>query len=68
MKLTGLAIAFVQLLDIVLHAATNQLEPLRVSSNLVILLWLAIIAAGQDGMDKPRLAGGYCGLAECTCC
>ena len=53
MNLTGLAIALLQLLDIVLHAATNQLEPLRVSSNLVILLWLAITASGRLG-DKFR--------------
>lgn len=53
MRFTGIAIALVQLLDIVLHAATNQLEPLRVSSNLVILLWLAITASGRLG-DKFR--------------
>ncbi len=52
MKFTGIiAIALLQLLDIALHAATNQLEPLRVSSNLVILLWLAVTAVGRSG-DK----------------
>ena len=53
MKITGLVIALVQLVDIALHAATNQLEPLRVSSNLVILLWLAISLFGRLG-DKFR--------------
>jgi hypothetical protein len=47
MKLIGLAIALVQLSDLLLHAASNQLEPLRVTSNLVILLWLAIAASGR---------------------
>ncbi len=37
LKITGIVIALVQLVDILLHAATNQLEPLRVSSNLVIV-------------------------------
>ena len=53
MKFTGIVIALIQLLEIVLHAATNQLEPLRVSSNLVILLWLAITASGRLA-DKFR--------------
>jgi len=47
MKITALVIALVQLFDIFLHAATNQLEPLRVSSNLIILLWLAITLLGR---------------------
>jgi len=47
MKTAGFGIVFIQLLDIILHAATNQLEPLRVASNLVILLWLAVIASGR---------------------
>lgn len=47
MKLTGIAIALVQMFDILLHAVTNQLEPLRVTSNLVILLWLAMAASGR---------------------
>ena len=43
----GLAIALVQLFDIAIHAATDQLEPLRVTSNVVLLLWLALAASGK---------------------
>jgi len=57
LKITGIVIAFVQLVDILLHAAANQLEPLRVSSNVVILLWLAMMASGRLNV-KPRLAAG----------
>lgn len=35
------AIAVVQIFDIVLHAAIDQLETIRVMSNLVILGWVA---------------------------
>ena len=45
-KITGILIAIVQLADILIHAATNQLEPIRVASNIVILLWLAVVASG----------------------
>jgi hypothetical protein len=45
-KTLVIAIVIVQLIDIVLHAATHQLELLRVSSNLVILLWAAITVSG----------------------
>ena len=37
-KSLGVAITIVQLFDIAIHAATNQLEPLRVVSNLIILV------------------------------
>ena len=44
--LLGVAIALIQLFDIAIHAATDQLEPLRVASNAVILLWLVLMAFG----------------------
>ncbi|MBA3531504.1 MAG: hypothetical protein H0T73_06230 [Ardenticatenales bacterium] len=36
-----IAIAAIQLFDIFIHAVTNQLEILRVASNIIILLWVA---------------------------
>lgn len=36
-------IALLQLFDIFIHAATNQLEFLRVTSNLVVLVWLMLV-------------------------
>ncbi len=47
----GLAIALVQLFDIAIHVATNQVEPLRILSNIIILLW---VAAGVLGWLKAR--------------
>lgn len=46
LKVLAIATATVQLLDIIIHAATNQLEIIRVASNAVMLLWLAIIISG----------------------
>ena len=46
-----LALVFVQVADVALHAATGQLEPLRVTSNIVIVLWLA---AGARGLFRAR--------------
>ncbi|WP_129633847.1 hypothetical protein [Candidatus Oscillochloris fontis] len=43
LKTLGVGIALIQLVDIFIHAATDQLEIIRVISNLVILLWLAVI-------------------------
>ncbi len=47
LKILGVAIAFIQVFDTLIHAATNQLEPLRVSSNVIILVWLVVAATGK---------------------
>lgn len=47
-------IALVQLFDIAIHAATDQLEPLRVTSNVVVLLWLALLASGKISAYKGQ--------------
>ena len=57
----GIAIAAVQGLDILLHAATNQLEPLRVTSNLIVLAWLAVVATNKFDARSPRIAAVFMG-------
>ncbi len=47
LKILGLGIALIQLFDIFIHAVTDQLEILRVTSNIIVLVWLAIAAAGK---------------------
>jgi K+-sensing histidine kinase KdpD len=47
MNSIAIGIAVVQLLDIILHATTDQLEPIRVTSNLVILVWLGVLVVGK---------------------
>lgn len=60
-KFLLIAIALLQLFDIFIHAATNQLEFLRVTSNLVILVWLALVFVGK--IDTILLAAiGFVGL------
>lgn len=55
----GLGLALVQLFDILIHAATDQIEPVRVTSNVVILLWIGLEAAGRvRGRVLPSAAIG----------
>lgn len=56
LKVVGVGIAITQLFDIMIHAATDQLEPLRVSSNLILLLWLALIVSGRLQANSLRVA------------
>jgi hypothetical protein len=57
MKWLGAAVAAVQVVDLLLHAAAGQLEPLRVASNAVILLWVGALALGGRAANA-RLIGG----------
>lgn len=52
----GYAIAGVQLFDIVIHAATDQLELLRIGSNIVILVWLGWLLFGNT-LARSKSAG-----------
>lgn len=58
----GLALALTQLFDIIIHAAADQLEPLRVAANLVVLLWLGALAAGKFKAQAWPLALGALGV------
>jgi len=44
----SLALVLVQIMDVVIHAATNQLEPIRVTANVIILLWLVAINSDRS--------------------
>ena len=61
LKILGLGIFLLQLFDIIIHAVTDQLEILRVTSNIIILLWLAIAAAGKFSGKFPQIAMGSVG-------
>ena len=59
-----LLLLVLQALDILLHAATDQLEPLRVASNLILGL-AAIMAAGSGHFARPLIlvaSGAYLAL------
>jgi hypothetical protein len=42
-RILGSVIALIQIFDIFIHVATNQVEPIRISSNIIILLWLTTV-------------------------
>ena len=43
----SLGLVLVQMFDVVIHAATNQLEPIRAAANIIILFWLVAINWGR---------------------
>ena len=49
--LVGFAIVLVQLFDIVIHVATDQAEPIRITANVIIMVW---VAAALMGWLKER--------------
>lgn len=61
--LLAAALAVIQVVDIVIHAGSNQLEPSRVLSNGLILLWVALVVSGRLGAwflrASAALVGGY---------
>ena len=61
-KFLVIGIALIQLFDILIHAATNQLEIIRVTSNVIILLWLAVVASGRVNARFLLTAIGAIGL------
>jgi succinate-acetate transporter protein len=65
--LTGIAVgvALIQVFDILIHAATDQLEPIRVTSNIIILVWLALLASGRLNTRVVIAALGFIGV-YCT--
>ena len=60
-KLIGIIIAVIQLFDIAIHAATNQLEPLRVASNVIILGWLVAVVSGKINEKIMQVSVGSIG-------
>ncbi len=60
-KALGAGIVLIQFFDLFIHAATNQLEILRVSSNIILLLWLAVTASGRYNTKFLSLAVGSIG-------
>lgn len=64
-RVLSIAIVLVQLFDVAIHAATDQLEPLRVASNVVILVWAALALSGRfDARFRIAVAsiGAYLAL------
>ncbi len=56
-KLLASAIILVQTIDIGIHVATDQVEPLRIGANLVILIWLGLVLVNK-ARERLGLATG----------
>lgn len=46
----GIAIILIQLVDIIIHVATDQAEPIRITSNIIIMSWN--VALGMNWLGK----------------
>ena len=62
----AIVISLVQILDIILHVATDQAEPIRIAANIIILGWLALSVSGKFAEWSRQLSlaavAAYCGL------
>ncbi len=56
LRVLQIAVAIIQVFDIIIHAATDQLEILRVTSNVIILLWLTIVTMGKFNLKFLQIA------------
>ena len=56
-------LALVQVVDIVVHVASDMIEPIRILASLLIFLWLGIVVSGRLNHIASRVAtlfvGGY---------
>ena len=56
-------IAPIQVADIVIHVASEMIEPIRITSNVVIFIWLGIVISGRlNHIPSRRLASGFVGV------
>ena len=39
----GIAIVLIQLFDIIIHVATNQVEPIRIAASVIISAWIGLV-------------------------
>lgn len=58
----GISIILIQIFDAVIHIATDQLEPIRITSNLIIMAWLVAMLAGWLGGRLRQLSFGTIGI------
>jgi hypothetical protein len=58
----GVAIAVVQVVDIVIHAATDQVEILRILSNLIVLFWVVGVVWGRFKTGSLPMSVGAVGV------
>ena len=61
LRVLQITVAIIQVFDIIIHAATDQLEILRVTSNVIILLWLAIVTMGKFNLKFLQIAASSIG-------
>ena len=46
LKLLGVTIILIQLFDMFIHVSTDQVEPIRITSNIIIIVWIITALIG----------------------
>ena len=46
-KMIGICLILIQMADMFIHAAADQLELIRVAANIIILLWMTVLLFGH---------------------
>lgn len=55
-------VALVQVFDIVIHLANGFFEPIRLTSNVFIFVWLGIVLSGRLNHISWRVMSGFVGV------
>lgn len=61
LKILGIGNTLIQLFDIAIHVATDQTEPIRIASNIILIVWLVAVASGKIGAKFVQVAVGSIG-------
>ena len=63
-KLQWLAavISLVQVFDIVIHVASDMIEPIRITANVFIFVWIGIVGSGRLNHIPWRVTRGFVGV------
>lgn len=62
LKLLGMSVALIQIFDAIVHIATNQIEPIRIASNVIMIAWVAGLWAGWLKGQSRRISLGAIGI------
>ena len=57
-KAIALAIVGIQLFDIVIHIVTDQIELMRIASNVIIMTWVSALLLGRSSAHSRLVSYG----------
>lgn len=61
-RFVAFLIVLVQILDIVVHVGTNQIEPLRIAASIIVMVAVALVVSGQLADRIRQVTFGSVGI------